>query len=330
MKIKVNFCTLFDSAYLSRGLLLYDSLKKHTFDFHLYIFAFDSLTYKILCKLNLNNATIIPLEAFENQALLDIKQGRSKAEYCWTCTSSAICYVLETFDVQSCTYLDADIFFYGSPEILLDEIPPEKSVLITEHRYSRLAKIYEEKRAGRFCVQFITFNKTSESMAILRKWRDQCIDWCFARYEDGKFGDQKYLDTWPLEYPQVHVLKNAGGGVAPWNASQYEFIFTENKIIGNDNRSSEGFEVIFFHFHFVRIMANGLVDLGWNWLSKKIRDGFYKPYIDKMISKEEYLESTFPEYMRINSSSGQHGSLAILKHILKSIFGYNLINLKEL
>jgi hypothetical protein len=99
-------------------------------------------------NLNLSNATIIPLKAFENQALLDIKESRTKAEYCWTCTSSVqYCYVLDNFDVHSCTYIDADLYFFGSPQVLVDEIPENKSVLITEHRYSRFAQIYEEKKS---------------------------------------------------------------------------------------------------------------------------------------------------------------------------------------
>ena len=327
---KLNFCTLFDSAYLSRGLLLYDSLKKNTPDFHLYIFAFDSLTYEVLGKSKLSNATIIPLKAFENKALLDIKQSRSKSEYYWTCTSSVISYVLDNFDVHSCTYIDADLYFFGSPQILLDEIPENKTVLITEHRYSRFAQIFEEKRAGRFCVQFITFFNTPESRSILKKWAGQCIDWCFNRYENGKFGDQKYLDSWPLEYPEVHILQNPGGGVAPWNAMQYDFIFKEDKVVGYDNRSKEGFEVIFFHFHFVRIMAEGIADLGWNRLSKKVIYGFYIPYINEMITKERYLESTFPEYKRIYNSFGHEGVRETLKLIFKSIFKYNLIKLREI
>jgi hypothetical protein len=278
--------------------------------------------------MNLSNATIIPLKAFETIALLEIKESRNKAEYCWTCTSSVILYVIQTFKVQSCTYLDADLFFYGSPEILLNEIPEKKSVLITGHRYSRLAQKYEEKRAGRFCVQFITFHDTPESIAILKKWMAQCIDWCYARYEDGKFGDQKYLDSWPLEYPEVHILHNQGGGVAPWNASQYDFVFKDERILGHIRRSHEHFEVIFFHFHFVRLMAEGFADLGWNWLSKNVIDGFYKPYIDKIVNKEKYLESTFPEYKRIYSSSDHQGIKDTIKHLVKRIFGYNLIKIR--
>jgi hypothetical protein len=326
--MKMNFCTLFDSAYLSRGLIMYESLKEHTRDFHLFIFAFDNLAYEILINLKLSNTSIISLEEFENQALLDIKGSRTRAEYCWTCTSSIINYVFETFDVQSCTYLDADLYFYRSAEILLNEMPAGKSVLITEHRFSRLAQLFEKKRAGRFCVQFITFDNTKEGRSILNKWIGQCIDWCYARYEDGKFGDQKYLENWPLEYPQVHILQNLGGGVAPWNVRQYDFIFKDDQILGKDKKNNTGFEVIFFHFHFVRIMAEGIADLGWNWLPGHVVDGFYKSYINKIVKKEQFLENSFPEYKILYASTSHHGTRELLKRIIKNVTGYNLIKLK--
>ena len=98
-----NYCTLFDSNYLTRGLAMYKSLKEHCDAFHLYIFPFDNKCSDILKKLNLEKATIISLEDFEDDALLEVKSSRSRAEYCWTCTSSAILYILEkciTYMVQ--------------------------------------------------------------------------------------------------------------------------------------------------------------------------------------------------------------------------------------
>ena len=88
-----NYCTLFDSKYLSRGLAMYESLKKHSNNFHLYIFAFDDKSYEILNKLSLDKVSVISLKDFENEELLAVKPTRSKAEYCWTCTSSVIKFV---------------------------------------------------------------------------------------------------------------------------------------------------------------------------------------------------------------------------------------------
>lgn len=320
-----NFCTLFDSYYLSRALLMYDSLKEHTVGFHLYIFAFDDMAYDILTKLRLDNATIISLKEFENEDLLEVKNSRTRAEYCWTCTSSSIDYVFETYNVPSCTYLDADLFFYASPEVLLKETPVNKSVLITEHRFSKFARIFEQKRAGRFCVQFITFNNTKDSRTILKKWARQCTDWCFARYEDGKFGDQKYLDTWPDEYPNVHILDHPGGGVAPWNIMRYRFCLLDRKIIGVDRKTNTKFDLIFFHFHFVKIMSDGYTDLGWNRLSTQDIDLFYIPYIHKIIEKERLLEGLFPEYKQVFASPDTSGIREKLKNLYKKVTQFNLI-----
>ncbi len=49
----LNFCTLFDSRYMSRGMAMYESLKKHCNNFHLYIFAFDDPCYNFFKKMHL-------------------------------------------------------------------------------------------------------------------------------------------------------------------------------------------------------------------------------------------------------------------------------------
>jgi hypothetical protein len=308
-------------------LLLHESLSRNNSRFHLFIFAFDQLTYDILNKLQLENTTVISLKEFENEELLVVKKSRTRAEYCWTCTSSTIDYVLENYKVPACTYLDADLFFYGSPEVLLGELKNGKNVLITEHRFSRFARLFEQKRAGRFCVQFIKFTDRADSRKILNIWKNQCIDWCYARYEDGKFGDQKYLENWPEQYENVHVLEHPGGGIAPWNVRQFHFIMTNDKPYGIKKGTKERFEVVFFHFHFVRLLKSGFADLGWNRLPEKVKVLFYKPYIILLLEKEKFLEDKFPDYKQPHYSETPVGIKNNIKTYFKRITQFNLISI---
>ena len=71
-------------------------------------------------------------------------------------------------------------------------------------------------------VQFMTFRRDARGLEALHWWRDRCIEWCYYRVEDGKLGDQKYLDDWPERFDGVHVLEHPGGGLAPWNVENYE------------------------------------------------------------------------------------------------------------
>jgi hypothetical protein len=112
----LNFCTLFDSNYLARGIALYRSLEKNCPSFHLYVFAFDDNCYEYLKKQQFSSLTPISLQEFEDEELLKIKPGRSAAEYCWTCTPSTIRYCIQRFKLDACTYLDADMIFYSTPK----------------------------------------------------------------------------------------------------------------------------------------------------------------------------------------------------------------------
>jgi hypothetical protein len=321
----LNFCTLFDSVYLSRGLVMYNSLKEHTDDFHLYIFAFDDLCYKILYSLNLENVTIVPLKLFENDELLEVKKSRSRAEYCWTCTSSSIEYVLTNYNVPSCTYIDADLFFYNSPAVLCDELTDGKSVLITEHRYSAISRLYEQKRAGRFCVQFITFINQPDSRRVLTDWKGKCLDWCYNRYEDGKFGDQKYLDEWPEKFKNVHIMNHLGGGVAPWNVQQYQIFVDNGQYLGIEKTTKTKFDLIFFHFHFVRFLADGSIDLGWNFIGKSIINTIYLPYIVRILETEIMLSKISSEYRTTYSNINPVNLKDHIKTVIKEVSKFNIV-----
>ena len=111
----LTFCTLFDSNYLDKGLVLHESMTKVMKDFRLYILAMDDRCCDILNSMKLSNVTVISLKEFEDEELLKIKAERSRAEYCWTCSASLIDYVLETYKEAYCTYIDSDLYFFKNP-----------------------------------------------------------------------------------------------------------------------------------------------------------------------------------------------------------------------
>lgn len=268
-----NFCTLFDRNYLFKGLALYNSLLKVCNSFKLWILCFDDITYDLLKRMNLKNIELISLEEFEDEELLCIKGTRTPVEYCWTCTPSLPMYILrKERSLDMITYLDADLFFYSNPLPIYEEFG-NNSISIVEHRYAP-SYIKYEKTSGRYNVQFLIFRNDRNAIECLEWWRERCIEWCYFKHEDGKLGDQKYLDDWTERFKCVHILQHKGGGVAPWNIQKYSIKRVNNKVFVDDQ------ELIFYHFHQLNILSPTKFDLSRGYvLPENVIELIYKPYI---------------------------------------------------
>jgi hypothetical protein len=313
----INFCTLFDVNYLSRGLALYESLLRSGEDFHLYIFPFDDLSYKILVKLELKHASIVPLKDFEDEELLNLKPGRSKVEYCWTCTPSVILYSIKKFGLERCTYLDADTYFFEGPSLLFEEFKNGVSVIITQHRYT--PKYDMTKESGKYCVQFVAVNNDDNGMKVLEWWRAQCNKWCYCRSEDGKFGDQKYLDDWPERFNGVCDLVYQGGGLAPWNIQQYDVFEKNNSLFCVEKSSGAEFKVVFFHFHALKFFDNGTLKLNNDhdtaFAARKL---IYKPYIIHLLDICRRIKLRWPD-IDINATIKERKKFSRLAERIKNM-----------
>ena len=285
-----QFCTLFDSNYLTRGIVLARSLERVAPDATLTAFCFDDEAYELLLELGLPNVTpvaLADLEAFDPD-LLAVKPARTPVEYCWTATPCVIRYVLEQrADVDEVTYLDADLRFFGSPEPVFAEMG-DASVLITPHRFPpHLAGA--AATTGIYNVQFMTFRDTADGRTALDWWRARCLEWCHARLEDGKMGDQKYLDDWPVRFDGVHVLEHVGAGLAPWNVGQYAVA---------EGPSVDGREAIFFHYHGLRLQRSGrhVWRIGLYPQSRAVRRLFYEPYFAELGAALDAVRAVRPGF----------------------------------
>jgi hypothetical protein len=242
-----HFVTLFDCFYLPQGLALHASMRRFCGDFRLWVLCMDEDSYKVLAKLRLKHVEILKIADWETDELLAIKFKRSRGEYCWTLTPFCFRFVFESdSSIHRLTYIDADTWFCRSPEQIFSEyVESGKSVLITEHAYS--IECDQSEKSGKFCVQFLIFDRCGgEEVRVW--WEKKCLDWCYARHEDGKFGDQMYLDGWPDRFSSVvHVLDNKSLILAPWNAYRFSHRFA-----------------VIWHFHELRLeILGGAIKMVW-------------------------------------------------------------------
>lgn len=271
-----HFCTYFDRNYLLRGLTMYRSLVASGFEFVLHVLALDEETYDCIQALKLKNLLPVRLGELEgaNPGLIAAKANRSKIEYYFTLTPFLPLHLLDQrLDIELITYVDADLYFYGSPAPIFEELG-EKSILICEHRYS--ARLQHKLEYGVYNVQFQVFRRNAVGLACLQRWRDQCLAWCHDRVEGDRYADQKYLDEWPRLYgEQLIVVQNKAAGLAPWN-------WTNEKLVLESDTVSVGSQsLIFYHFHGLKIfnrylISNGLSD--WGVMPFRLLRWFYAGY----------------------------------------------------
>lgn len=271
------FCTLFNYKYLSRALTMYESLQREMADFILYILALDDISYRKLTQCNLKNTIIISYKQFENKTLMLLKEQRSEAEYCWTCSSAFLLYIFEHYQPYRCTYIDADLYFFNSPNVLLNEMK-DKASLITEHRFAP-AYQFAEETSGTYCVQFMPFINNPVGLTILTWWYERCIECCSL---EKSCGDQKYLNDWTTRFDSIHVLEHLGGGVAPWNVSNYTFLESNHRIKLFEPATGKEADLIFYHFHNFTLYNKNVVRLASYFIPDTAISTIYKQYIREL------------------------------------------------
>ena len=289
------FCTLFNHYYLDKGLVLFDSLKDVTDEFRLYILCMDDKCFEILSDLSYKEIVPVKLADFEDEEMLHAKTNRSFGEYFWTCSSSFILYVLKNYKEPICTYIDADMYFYNDPKVLIDEmINAGKSVMITPHNFS--ARSEHLKRNGLYCVEFNSFLNEENSLKVLKKWKADCLDCCTSINDGVHFGDQKYLDDWTTEYPNiVHVCQNPGAGVAPWNIDLFE-LSDNNKFLRNKKDNCD-VPLIFYHYQEISYLTRKEIMAGLpakaRTIDYRLVSKLYTDYLYKIEEKKQFLEKVY-------------------------------------
>lgn len=326
----MNFCTLFDSYYIDKGITLAKSFNKACpGEFNLFIFCFDDKAKEVLEALNIDGVTVLSHKNLEEDypILLKLKEERSKAEYCWTCTPTTIEYVLNHYDVDSCTYIDADLYFFQNPSVLFEE-RGDNNIIITPHRFTNSIKDKRFlRRSGKYCVEFNYFDRSENAKKALTWWKEKCFEWCFHLYEKDRMGDQKYLEKFPALFSGVHELENLGGGMAPWNLAQYKYAGNDKQVLIMEKATGKTFSPVFYHFQDIRYLPGRKVNIKSNSHDKQLKYAIYKPYLKAVEETRAMLKEKFDIDFSLKKA---YASNPVIAFIQKNILLYKIKSLSDI
>lgn len=281
------FCTYFDHRYLARGLVMFQSLKRHCPTARLWVLCLSPECHQALTQLGWDGLIPIRLEDFErdDEPLRVAKKNRSPVEYYFTCTPSLPLFVLkQNTEINLITYLDSDLLFYSDPEPVYQEMGGH-SIAIIAHRFPPQHKWMEKN--GIFNVGWLTFRRDEEGLACLNWWRERCNEWCYDYFEEDRFGDQKYLDRFPKLFRRLKIIEHKGANLAAWNLRNYRLYQRDGVLLVDDK------PLMFFHFQGLRKIAPGVVDPCVQWYGLRVswlmEQRLFRPYLRELGRMKHFL-----------------------------------------
>lgn len=281
------FCTYCDQGYAARMLCLHASLKAQGEPFQLAVLCFDGETEAVVRAAGDATLVAVPLAELlvADPEFAAVRTQRSRVEFFFTATPVLVRHCLaREATAQAMTYLDADLFFFGSASAVFAE-QGDASVGIVPHRF----RLHLANRAihGTYNVGWVSFRRAAEGLACLEWWRARCLEWCFDRVEHGRFADQGYLDEFPRKFGGVRALGNPGINAAPWNVVPEQVTTMDGSV------QVEGARLVFYHFQGIREVAAGWFDPGLRTyrqdFSPTLRDAVYRPYLRKLTAMQARL-----------------------------------------
>jgi hypothetical protein len=234
--LDVLFCTIASKYRLHQCVAMYHSLKSCMAEALLVVLAIDLESEKVLDSLQFPELVVISAAGLEDDELRKLKKERTSSEYCWTLKPVFLLYLYQRFsDIDTLVYLDSDLFFFSNPMQLLRR-KDKWSVLLTTHKVNRKAN------GG-----FAAFRRSSYAYEAIKWWKNSCLEWCYYHYDNGRFADQGYLDSFKVKFKGVKYLDTPGANAATWNFFRYNFMLKGENIYVDRSR------LIFYHFSGLRM-----------------------------------------------------------------------------
>jgi hypothetical protein len=264
--------THFNSDYSIRGLAMISSLRKNGFGAPILVVAHDIETKEYVRQMNFSEVEVISLSELEYAypQLMAAKNDRSIIEYFYCLSPFAINYVFDNFSAKRVIYLDADLYFFSSPESLINT-SSDVNVVIVSHNYPE--RFNHLQVYGKFNVGWLQFSRTKTGLDALKWWTDACLVSTNSKLSSKVYGDQKYLDEFESRFSGTAIRRNLGENLAPWNLFGKSLQTVNATTIVND------LPLYYFHFSGIRFLRFSVI-LGTSHYSYRNKASWKKAIFD--------------------------------------------------
>lgn len=293
----VDLCTLVSKDYLVQGLALYNSLRRTSRGFRLWILCVDSTAYTVMEQMNLPDVKLISLENIRNEHLEELAGERQLHEFCWTLKPYLISYLLKNnLNIRTLMYLDADLYFFDDIRKVIEEWG-DKPIYLTD---LWMGKKWAA-RVGQYSAGLIGFRRNRWGLKVLKWWRRKCREWCYDQAESGRWADQKYLDQWP-RLARVQVADNPGINLGPWNIRKGQVRTEAGKI------HFDGKALICYHFSGFRVLGEWEFELCNRRVLPAHATPIYYAYLEDIAEVISRVKAIWPQVLN-STAAGQAGKL---------------------
>lgn len=150
-------------------------------------------------------------------------------------------------EVDRIYYLDPDLFFYQSPQVMDGECGEAEILLTPNLIYTTPKPAIGELaslRHGMYNLGFIGLKRGAESFRLIQWWKERLKEHCRIDKCYGIFVDQKWMDLAPLFFERIKSVKHPGWNMAWWNFSERKLLQTPEGYAVNQPETP----LVFFHF----------------------------------------------------------------------------------
>lgn len=287
-----HYCTIASNNHLFKAIAMHNSLASKCDNYRLSILCLNEEVFEVLSWKHWDRVHLLRLNDIEDEMLLTAKSNRSSWEYAWTVKPALLKYIMSNDSTaEYFAFLDADVYFFSNPNDIFYE-SPGSDIFLTDHNNApEFIRYYDI--SGKYNSGFVGCRKCETAMKAVDWWKTMAVDWCYAQFdlEKKRYGDQRYLEEFPVLFPNVHIVENKGVNAAHWNIQNYNVTTRDGQVYLNEDK------LIFFHYSGLSIHNSKEYNLSWAiHIPEAVTQQIYLPYLMELKNIIEEVEIIHPAY----------------------------------